>query len=383
MANQLRWALVSASTLLASACEVPASTSDLHPEGAPVIRQVFLKETGNASDVLGFGWHPDVPNGRDGETADLTHHVDSAAVSAQRLRVVFDELLIGNNLEEISCRDGSYARVPLGATPDDIANCAVADDVLPALCKGEHAVCLRPDGTPIGVLDKEPAGAPDGAADDIRLIAGAVTLKCGSITVNMNQDSSFWQPAGNQLVPAGQRPSNSLGPAVILVPAGGILPSQSTCSLAFASDVTDKQGVAPCAAQGGAEDTDDYGDCTGGDLSAFTFATPAIAFDSSVPSNNSTNSPVTRVAWQILLTGEYDGSSLLASNVTIQEGAGTRTDFTATPDMMGPTFNGKRINIRMAANLLPGTMYHVTVNGLKDRFGVSIAPVMIQFSTAP
>jgi len=43
---------------------------------------------------------------------------------------------------------------------------------------------------------------------------------------------------------------------------------------------TDKQGVAPCAAQGGAEDTDDYGDCTGGDLSAFTFATPAIAFDS-------------------------------------------------------------------------------------------------------
>jgi len=54
-------------------------------------------------------------------------------------------------------------------------------------------------------------------------------------------------------------------------------------------------------------------------------------------------------------------------------------DVRVTPASVG---QGSTVSVYVA-NLLPGTMYHVTVNGLKDRFGVSIAPVMIQFSTAP
>ena len=53
-----------------------------------------------------------------------------------------DELLVGNALEEIACRavvdDDAFARVPLGATPDDIAKCTVAQDVLKARCIGDR-----------------------------------------------------------------------------------------------------------------------------------------------------------------------------------------------------------------------------------------------------
>src|SRR6185503_18058199 len=133
-----------------------------------------------------------------------------AAASAQKIRVVMDELLIGNYLEEIACNtivdDDQFQIVPVGATPDDIANCAQAADVLVDTCKGEHAVCLceipggcnvgatvvQP-GLPVGILDED----DDGTSDAHQFIAGSVGLRCGAnsdIDVPMSPQRSYWQP---------------------------------------------------------------------------------------------------------------------------------------------------------------------------------------------
>ncbi|MBL8620635.1 MAG: Ig-like domain-containing protein [Myxococcales bacterium] len=345
-----------------------------------MIRQVFLFETSanGFRNVLAHGWHPDVANGRQDadppETEDDTHPVTTASVSGQAMRVVFDEILYGNSLEEIECRDTTFSRVPLGTTPDDIANCAVAADLLPALCKGEHAVCLNPAGVPVGVVDDD----EDGAADNTRMIAGAVTLRCGTFEVELNREQSFWQPAGTQLVPAGQTPGTSIGPALIIAPEGGRMPSKQTdCRLAFAPDVTDKDFIQPCVPTGGEEDTDNYGDCTGGDLSAFHFGTESIVLSGSLPTNNSPAVAVTRRALQMTLSAEFDMSSVAGATATVMEGATARTDFTLTSTVP------RRVDVTMAANLVANTMYTITVTNLKDTFGVVLDPIVLQFTTAP
>ena len=386
MANLTRWALASATaTLLASACSVPKSSTDLVPKGPPMIRQVFMWETSanGFRNVLAHGWHPDVANGRPGppaETEDDTHAVTTASVSAQFMRVVFDELLYGNGLEEIECRDTTpggeslFSRVPLGTTPDDIANCAVAADLLPVLCKGPHATCLNAAGVPVGIVDDDEDGAPD----NTRMIAGAVTLRCGTFEVPLNREQSFWQPAGNQLVPAGQSAGSSIGPALILAPEGGRLPSKQTdCRLAFAPDVTDKEFIQPCVPTGGEEDTDNYGDCTGGDMSAFHFGTESIVLSGSLPTNNSPAVAVTRRALQMTLSAEFDMTSVSGATATVMEGATARTDFTLTSTI------ARRVDVTMAANLVANTMYTVTVSNLKDTFGVVLDPIVLQFTTAP
>src|SRR5262249_47699693 len=134
--------------VVASGCTTATSATDLHPEGPPMIEQVRLTESAMVDGVtfdrpvFAFGTHPDAPE------SDV-HHVTSAEVSAQKLRSIMDELLRGNNLEEIQCRFGIdvnrfFGRVPLGATPDDIARCSGAQEVLPRTCPGSnpHSVCL-------------------------------------------------------------------------------------------------------------------------------------------------------------------------------------------------------------------------------------------------
>jgi hypothetical protein len=387
MANLIWRALVPATaTLLSSACSVPESTSDLVPEGPPYVRQFFIQEQdAGRRPILAFGWHPDVPNGRDGEDGiDRTHPVTSAAVSDQELRVVFDELLIGSNLEEIECRDplGSFSRVPLGATPDDIAGCSVANDLLPEFCKGEHAVCLDSNGVPRGVLDSN----EDGAADNIRMIAGVVGLRCGTIDVPISQEASFWQPAGNQLVPVLDgvpvldRPSKSLGPALIVVPLDGALPSGSDCTLTLSPEVVDKDFIRPCTPSGGEEDTDNIGDCTPGDLAALTFSTETIALDSSVPANGSTGVAVSRRTTAFILTADPDPDSLATATVSIMEGAGTRTDIMSVALNAS---NTKRVEVTLTNPLVANTMYRWTLSNLKDRFGVTIDPITVTYMTAP
>src|SRR5690348_13252653 len=85
-----------------TACTDTESATNLHPEGPPMIEQVRMWETYsdstgvnfNQRQVFAFGTHADA-------TTDDQHPVTSARVLNNNMRVIMDELLVGNNLEEI------------------------------------------------------------------------------------------------------------------------------------------------------------------------------------------------------------------------------------------------------------------------------------------
>jgi len=285
------WAVLA--LLAIAACTDATSATDLHPEGPPMIEQVRLVEiysSGSAKGlervVFGFGTHPMA-------SADEEHAVTTAKAATNKLRIIMDELLRGNDLEEIQCRyrvdDDDFARVPLGATPDDIARCSAAQDVLSSLCPGSNrlSVCIcqndagcpsgtKLDGSPnvtprgesVGVLDRD----QDGAVDNTRFIKGAVRIVCGAIDVPLDLEMSYWTPSGDQQEPA-EGGFDALGPAVVVVP-GGALPTSMECGVAFSPDVVDKDGNRVCAPPDG----DITKDCAPGDTSAFKFTVEPLNF---------------------------------------------------------------------------------------------------------
>jgi Bacterial Ig-like domain len=324
------------------ACTSATSATDLHPEGPPMIEQVRLVEiyasgeaTGLERTVFAFGTHPLA-------TDDEQHAVTTARASSNKLRIIMDELLRGNDLEEIQCRyivdDDAFARVPLGATPDDIARCSVAQDVLPSQCPGSdrQSVCLckndegcpsgiKSDGSPnitpkgesVGVMDRD----QDGAADKTRFIAGAVGITCGTIDVPIDLDMSFWTPSGNQQKPA-QGGFDALGPAVVLVPAGG-LPTSAECGVTFSSDVVDKDGNRVCAPPAG----DIAKDCKPGDTTAFTFTVEPLSLSLEMAVVDPGQSRLMDL--KIKANVSLDATSL--ANITVTEAPDTSyTQFTAT-----------------------------------------------------
>lgn len=371
--------------LAPAACELPDSATSLNPEGPPMIQQVFMQEPdaqGRNQAVLAFGTHDLVP-------AERTHAVTKAAPLGQTMRVVFDELLIGNYLEEVACnaRTGvvdcpQYSHIPEGATPEDIARCADADPAaLENLCKGEFSVCMNPERVPCGIKDEDTAARPaDGAPDDLRVIAGVVSLRCGNIEIGFDQQASFWQPAGNQLVPAGASPENSLGPALVLHPLNDQLPTNQTdCHLVLSPTVVDKDHIKVCAPAGGTLE----GACTPGDLTAFSFSTEPLISVASVPSAGQMG-VATELKITIYTNALIDEPSLRAG-VTLRENGVVRNDIAVAvegnprsqiaigaPDGADP---GTDIDSLI---LLPNTSYEVSVTP-RDTFGVP-APTPITFT---
>jgi hypothetical protein len=388
ISNRLpRLVLALAALAPAAACDTPVSTTGLNPEGPPMIQQVFMKEpdaSGRLENVLAFGTHSDVPT-------DRTHAAAKAAPLGQRIRIVFDELLLGNYLEEVQChaRNGvsncpQWSHVPEGTTPEDIARCAT-QDTLDALCAGEHAVCLNPEGTACGIEDDPTSDTrpADGAPDDLRLIPGAVKIVCGDIEVGFDEASSFWQPAGNQLVPAGLVPENSLGPALVLIPAlGGSMPtSQSDCRVVFAANVVDKDHIAVCTPEGGTLD----GACTPGDVGAFKFGTEVMKETSHVPFAEPGDTVSVASAIRISLNASVDEASLRAS-VTVKENGVVTNDFAAYATGADKNIIEIKIPASVPINsnppqpnrLKPDTTYEITVTP-KDSFGIA-APTPITFT---
>lgn len=288
------WFGIACVALLSSAaCTDLDSATNLNPEGPPMIRQVRLKEVTENMDgvllsrrVFAFGTHPQAL------TTDYpalgANAMTTAGVTGQSLRVVMDELLVGNYLEEIACRApidaDAYDLVPLGTTPDDVARCSVAKDVLPGSCPGnnEHSVCICQidggcgdvaKGDPVGVLDVN----QDGAADDTRFIDGAVGIRCGDIDVPIDVNNTYWNPSGDQNKPA-MGGFEALGPALVIAP-NGALPTNLRCKLTFAPDVVDKQNNRVCAPTGGG-DSDGDGKidlpCEPGNVDAFEFMTQPL-----------------------------------------------------------------------------------------------------------
>jgi hypothetical protein len=364
--------------LCAWACSDDEGSTDLNPTGPPMIRQVMLIEryTNTAGEqlirpVIAFGSHPDA----DGNEQ---HAVTNAVVFNQRVRVVIDELLVGNNLEEIECNgpvdEDSFSRVPLGATPDDIARCAVAPDLLAKSCKGDKAVCIRAsDGVPVGVRDEvDGANRPykDGIADTTRMIEGSVGLLCQAggnpIHVPIQPGLSYWQPSGNQqrpIVDDGLRGLFSLGPAIVLVSRGD-LPTSADCTVEVAPYVVDKSGLSVCAPPGG----DVTADCRPGDTSAVAFSTEPMRLIAQVPAQEAIG--VSRTADLQLRANAAFANDLTVSSVP-------PASFTATADPDLP----QQLNLHPVTALAAGTRYVVTVP-LRDAYHLGPSePVRLVFTT--
>ena len=378
-----------AATITVAGCTDYESETDLNPAGPPMIQQVRFKETyvtnvmtGATSErfVFGFGNHPMA-------TEMDAHPVASATAQGNPFRVIMDELLVGNNLEEIACRgqvdSDVFARVPRGATPDDIARCSAAQDVLPSTCAGEFAVCvcendagcavpnvLEPiaKGKPVGVVDIN----QDGAADESRLIDGSVGLQCGAIAVPLDLDSSYWNPSGNQQVPA-MGGFGALGPAIVLLPTRG-LPTNIECQLQFSGEVVDKQGIAPCTPPNG----DVNANCTAGDVSGFKFKVEPLRFETDTPSVATGVNRMTNVT--VIANSLLDLTSVTMANVRVE---------TVPPGGPVPTYTftvmtGKTVNLTFATPLAATTQYRVTfTTGVKDGFGQPLPSAhVVTFTTA-
>ncbi len=360
------------------------------------MREMYLDSSGSLNErgtpVFAFGTHPQVTS------EDQAHPVTSAKAFGnplQSLRVIMDELLVGNNLEEIACRDvvddDAFDTIPLGTTPDDIARCAVAKDVLPETCPASntHSVCICKLDTGCGVAGEIMKGAPvgvldanqDGAADDLRLIQGRVGIRCGTIDVPIAIDKSYWNPSGDQNVPA-LGGFDALGPAIVLFPGtpatatvpntDGVLPTNIECGLSFDAAVVDKQGNQVCAPADG----DVSKGCSAGDLTAFKFKVEPLAVRQAGISDGDTGVARTGTV-DITLSAPPLASSLTA--ITVQEGATNYTDFSVAL----PQPNIARITWTGATGLAANTTYTITIGtGLTDLYSQPAPmPVTITFTT--
>jgi hypothetical protein len=396
-----RFAITCALALSAvTGCTETESATNLKPEGPPMIEQVLLTESifdasGISTDnrVFTFGTLP-------GLDPSEQHEVSSAAVTNQKLRIVFDEILKGNRLEEIECRanvgpDGAFARIPDGTTPDDIAKCAVAKDVLPASCKGEHAVCLCEQdagcivgtdmvkkGDPVGVQDVN----ADGAADHHRFIPTAVQLVCGSATISADPSLSYWYPSGDQQPPA-VGGFDAIGPAVVFIAQaqmnGATIPTNQTCTLKFADDVVDKSDIQVCAPPGG-RTPECSGNldlceqsCTPGDVSAVSFKTAPLTLGSMFDPTG-----VDRMSALTFGANAVVDQASLAAGITMTEAGANFTGFNVTVmNMMGKSQIS--ITATAATGWAADTDYTLTfTTAVKDAFGQPLpAPVTINFHT--
>ena len=363
-------------------CDAATSATDLVSGGPPQIRQVFMTEvfTDNSgisrqrAGVLAFGTHPDAD-------PTLVHPVTTAsAANTQSIRVVISQLLEGNHLEEVACRgplaDGTaYSFVPDGTTPDDIANCAVSTDLLPTRCPagGLHSVCIGANG-PVGVLDED----QDGAADDTRFIQGAAGIQCGSIKVPMDLDLSYWQPSGDQLVPA-HGGILALGPAVVLRPLAG-LPTNAQCHVVFASSVTNKGGDEVCAPPAG----DVTMNCPAvGDTTLAKFGTEPLTLTGS--------NPLTGAMGQLVhANGQTYGEVITDWNVPVKLASFAGVTISpATPSgaavvPVADPVSTSVVHLQFPGGYTAGTTYTVTIPvTVEDDFGSPLpAPVTITFTTA-
>jgi hypothetical protein len=370
-------AVVAPLALLAApaGCETPTSATALNPEGPAMIRQVMVQEAylnPNGQRVvarrIAFGTHPDAAEG------DVKHVETALADNMQKIRVVLDELLVGNFLEEIACRgavdEDAYTEVPVGATPDDIAKCAVALDILPETCVGDLAVCVGANpAMPVGVLDED----EDGTSDDTRFIRGAVRLVCAGIDVPLNIDQTYWQPSGTQLPPA-QGGLDALGPAVVLQPERG-LPTGAECTVVFSDRVVDKTGNGVCAP----EDGDIANECEPGDTTKVSFETEPLAVTGVFPRDGAANV-------SLLAPGQTYSQFSVSFQVPIDgQTLDTATIEPAIPFTVVPSGDeGTDWVLRFDGGYDAGTEYTVTVpTTVLDTFGQPLGEaITVTFTTA-
>jgi hypothetical protein len=380
-----RAAIALALAAVASCVDTDSATS-LYLIGPPMVTQVRLNDStmdaqgvAHTKRVFGFGTHPSA--GSADEPAQVV-----VAATTQSFRIIMSHLLVGNYLENISCTtavepNGShFAFVPIGSTPDDIAKCAVAPDVLVQTCPegGAHSQCICDIptgctegsamfkmGQSVGVLDEN----LDGAADLHQFREGSVGFACGSdfsIKVPIDLDLSYWNPSGDQQVPA-VGGLDALGPAVILVPKGP-MPANVKCKVVFSDDVVDKSGLNVCIPPGG----DDKLGCTEGDTSAWVLQMEPLSISLQNPSNGGelarTDSIVLSASDNIPL------SPTSVNNITLSENGTPYTQIVIALDMSGANLT---ITSTAPGGFDPNATYTLTVpTTVTDTFGEPIVQAL-------
>jgi hypothetical protein len=417
MSSRLGFVVVVAIVL--AGCVDTSSNTDLVESGPPEIAQVLLSEdqvssTGGQTtpEVFAFGTLP-------AADPSIEHAVTTAAPVGQELRVIVDQLLRGNRLEQILCRDNvvvdpdgalsPWSDVPDEATPDDIARCAVSTAALPQSCVGPNATCICQipggcgsvaNGAPVGIVDDN----ADGAADTTQLKPGSVRIVCGhgadrSIEVPLSGQVSYYNPSGNQLVPA-KGGFDALGPQLHLIPANPntlpisdsqghplqlvkALPTNTTCGLAFDMSVVDKANLQVCAVPGGrpascvgrlADCPQFQQGCMPGDVSAFSFGVDGMTLSASVVDGQQNVS----LTQPIFVTSNVPFDQNNIQNITLSPAPSGLAISLGTP-------NVSQIQVSFGmAGLAPLTMYTLTVpTTVTDSFEQPPpAPLVIHFTTA-
>jgi hypothetical protein len=359
------------------------------------------QDTSGASEtrkVFAFGTQPTA-------TAADEHAVTTAAANNQSLRVIMDQLLRGNRLEQVECRDivgvdangnpTRFSDVTDDATPDDIAKCAVSDAALPLSCVGANLTCICqiPPTNPLGGCDGVAFGQPvgvldnngDGAADTTQLKPGIVSIACGpnnDIPVPVDPSMSYWNPSGDQLVPA-KGGFDALGPALVLVPFGGILPTNVPCGLQFDPSVVDDKNLGVCAIPGGrpadctgrlADCPDFLAGCNPGDVSAVSWSVEPLTISCTV-NDGATGVPLSQ---PIFCNSNAPLFTSSVNNVTLTAATGP------APDATIALSNSSTIQISFNTPMTASTMYTLTLpTSVSDSFQQGLpAPIVITFTTA-
>jgi hypothetical protein len=397
----IRLGALLAAGAMAIACSDDPTSTELNPEGPPMVLQVFAAENVPTDGgefrpkfQLAFGDHPEIPLPDEDPVYGDDRQVNNAIARGgeAKLRVVMDEIIRGNSIEEVACDEidpnsppdtpeNIYSPVPDGADPDDLKDCSGADL---SRCR---AVCIF-EGRAVGILDENEDGAPDKLR--MRDYAGctiltpddcefAVGITCGDVHIPLDRNFSYYTPSGNQLLPAVDPPNNinGLGPALVLLPRHG-LKTGSECTVTFRSEVKDKDGNGVCAPEGGDIDAG----CQPGDTSRIAFTTEALLLEASDPEADQVDVPLTDPGVpQKTLIIEFNASmsNETLNGIQLEDMDGTAVDFSAALSATGET-----ILLTVAEGLLPETTYTLTLTtGLTDRFGTPLPQeIVITFTTA-
>jgi hypothetical protein len=320
-------------------CSAPASNTDLRPEGAPEILQVFATERVDGAAQLGLYYSGnleynanDVKGGAtagmgDGCGDDYEDNGDDCAVTTavadanQKFRIIFDELLNGSSVEAFVCAcNGDMAMCPNNVTAS----------IDPSQCQDNPNTSVNEAGRWLDANN-------DGMPDQSQLIEGLISFDCGGALYSSGPADGFYNPSGNQLIPVAQGLAG-MGPAIVVNAAQG-LKTDSDCFITLGSTIVDKQGTAVPALPASA-----------------IFHTEKLGVIDSVPKDASTgvmtNAPVA-------LTFDALIKPTTITGLILQEktGAVLVADAVVAIDAMDPS----KINITHTANLKPNTAYEVVV----------------------
>ena len=395
----MRYFAVALMTVALVGCSESTEKGKLRPEGPPDILEVFMQEVigdpaeGNLEFNIAYGCGdprtidcaPEAIT-RDWSSADqprtklccdrqLYHRNDDGFMSAavigagQKIRIVVDELLQGQTVEQFVC------------------GCADPPEGTDVNCQGGPSASLDPlncednPNTEISEASRFSDKNLDGVPDKTDLLPGIVEIYCDGLSQSWFNlaEEGWYNPSGNQQVPANVTDSSatliileweSVGPALVLQTAQNPLPSNSDCHIRMheSTEYPIRDGMTEMVMA--ARDKD--GEVVP-EPSDFMFHTEPMRVTASMPQRNATNVAPTLAQITVQFNTKIAPASI--TGIVVTDMAGATVAGTATVSMDGTTFQ-----FDPTADLAPSTRFTVTVNTtVTDTFGAAI-PAAFTFS---